>query len=303
MSMNILTLSWHMRPLVILFAVIAGIFYVRGWLWLRKQPPDSYALQALASPGLLSIFFASLLLLLISLVSPLDYLATQFFFLGVAQHLLLLTLIPCLFFIPNPLPFLWYGMPASWRAHLRQQRETHHHWPERLRRVTGKGPVLLAFVAAAWLWYDPTLHQTTLDHPWLRDLALLSLAAAGALYWWHITAATPRLHQPLPRLPHIAYTAIGALPIKISGLFFLFTEHTEYNYPTPALPWLTITPLESYHLGGAVTRMVGGVTFTYAAVWLLSQWLDIEEKKPWQPRAAWDTPEAMLAPGINRYEV
>ena len=297
MSDDLFTLPWHARPLVILFVLAAGIFYVRGWVSLRKLPAESHPLQALATPFLLTIFATSLTLITISLVSPLDYLATRFFFLGVAQHLLLLTLIPCLFFIPNPLPFIWYGLPFSWRRRCHQRRADFSRWATRLRRVTGKGPALLTFVACAWIWYDPIVHQAALAHAWLRDVALLTLAGGGALYWWHITAAAPRLHKPLPHIPHIVYTAIGALPIKIIGLFFLFTGHTQYNYPTPTSAWLVMTPLQSFHLGGAVIWMVGGVTYTYAAVWLLSQWLDAEEKKPWQPRAAWDTPEAMLAPG------
>ncbi len=300
MSDFVFALPWHFRPLVLLCVLAAGIFYVRGWRSLRQLPAETHPLQTLATPFLLSIYVASLALTAISLTSPLDYLATRFFFLGVAQHLLLLTLIPCLFFVPNPLPFIWYGLPLVWRQRLLSRQTDWEHWAARCRHVTGKGPVLLAFVACAWVWYDPTLHQATLTYPWLRDLSLLTLAGAGALYWWHITAAVPRLHDPLPHIPHIAYTAIGALPIKIIGLFFLFTEHTQYNYPTPAYAWLSLTPLESFHLGGAVTWMVGGVTYTYAAVWLLSQWLDIEDKKPWQPRAAWDTPEAMLAPGWEK---
>ncbi len=295
-----LLLPWHPRPLLILFVLAVAIAYVRGWRRVRRLPLERAPLRRLATGRLLALTLAGLALVLVALVSPLDYLGTQFFFLRMAQHLLLLNVVPALFFIPNPLPFIWFGLPFGWR---RRVAEHIAGRPRRLvwtRRLTGKGLVLILFTAATLVWYDPGLHQASRAWGPLHDVEVAVMVAAGALYWWHITAAVPRLHDPLPLWSQVAYTAAGALPIKLAGLFFLFAESPLYAYPTPDLGWLSLSPLRSFHLGGAVIWMLGGVAYSYAALWLMGLWLAGEDRKPWQPRAAWDTPEVMLAPGWEK---
>lgn len=293
-------LIWQFRPFWLIAIMVAGILYGRGWFFLRQTPAGFHLAQRWATKGMFLLYSSSLAVLAFALLPPFALLAHQFFFLRMGQHLLLINVVPCFFFVTNPLPFIWYGVPAQFRHRLEIWSQKHPTWLTLFTRLTPKGIVLLLFIALSILWFDPVIHQATLNNRWLQEIEFMTSLSAGILYWWHIIAAHPRLHAPLPTFPQIAYTAIGALPIKITGLIFLLASEPIYIYPTPQLSWLSITPLTSYHWGGAIIWMLGGLVYSYSAIWLLGGWLANEEQKPPSPRSLWDTPESMLAPGWDR---
>jgi hypothetical protein len=45
---------------------------------------------------------------------------------------------------------------------------------------------------------------------------------------------------------------------------------------------------------------VGGIVFTWTAVYLIRQWLALEDDKPYLPHTLWSSEDAMLAPGFGK---
>lgn len=119
--------SWGWRPEVILsrFSLWAGYFCLAGAgcallvaprktgvLWAAKWRPTFEIIGLLADAGF-------------AWMSPLDVLVQQLFFMHMIQHLLLITAVPVFLLLPNPMPFVLWGLPP--RARLaalawRQQR-------------------------------------------------------------------------------------------------------------------------------------------------------------------------------------
>lgn len=240
------------------------------------------------------LFGAGLALLLLALASPLHQLASQYFSLRVAQHLLLIAWIPALLMAANPLPQLLAGLPAGWRKRLGEKRP---FWAK-IRPLTNRGAIWILFISTFWLWYDPIIHQATLTHPTLRWLEIPAILFAALLYWWHITAAYPHWHPPLPPLARAAYTLIGAAPVKIVGLTLLLNPQTILIYPqTFRLSGLDIN---DYNLGSILIWVLGGIVFTATTTLLMRDWLKTEEEKPNLPIAAWSSEDVLSAPGLKK---
>src|SRR5438067_411573 len=84
-------LSWTFSPAVLAGVALLGGVYVRRWRAVRRSPTRG---PAEAPVWRLCCLLGSLLLVLAALVSPVDSLADQLFFMHMVQHVLLLDLAP-----------------------------------------------------------------------------------------------------------------------------------------------------------------------------------------------------------------
>lgn len=272
----------------------AVILYLRGY----QQPLPADAHTLMPRPWRMMTFVAAGVVLALALFSPLHAEATTYFHLHVLQRLLLVAVVPCLFFSGNPVPILFAGLPRRLQAALVQ---TPHRYPRIFHLITRlTTPLVLwfLFVATFWLWHDVQIDRLLLQSAWLHRVENVTLLGTAVGYWWHIMAAAPRWHAPMPPLWRVGYAALGATPVKLVGLVLLFSSTPVYHYPAEISFYnLQIT---DQSLGAAIEWAVGGMVFTWTAVLLMRSWLKQEDDKPALPESAWATKELMLAPGFEK---
>lgn len=276
--------DWTFRPAVIGLCAALIVLYRRG----RRKDDESTGSTK---------FYLSQLIILVALLSPINRWARHFFFFHVAQHLLLISLVPALFMGSNSLPTLFKGVPTSWQNHLTPILQ---RWRPTITKLTPKNVCWYFFVATVWLWYDPNLHALTLQSSLLYNLAIVMMMSGALLHWWHVMGAAPQLHARLPGFTHMGYAFLGAAPLKIPGLIFLFAYLPFYSYASGTFLGFDIDPLLSQRLGGIVVWSLGGVVYSTTAFSFLSDWLSVEADKPEQPRSVWDNKETFIAPHLDR---
>ena len=291
--------------LVALVIGLLSVLFGSGWLALRRLESTeqatyhhhpAYRTTKTVSPIL---FTTAMILLGVALLPPLGRWATQYFLFRVARHLLLNVMVPCLLLMSDPLPAFWHGLPNKQRQWFRKWATQHPNWGVRFRQINNRGMAIAGNIVCTLVWFDPTLHQAALTHRWVRLIEIGVLLAGGFFYWWQISRATPQYHQLLPAIPHILYTGVGALPLKLTGLFFMIAGTPLYNYPTPPPDSPFLTPLQSFHLGGGLIWLLGGVAYSYTSAYFLSNWFAIEEEKPQLPPTFWEDSDRMIAPGFD----
>lgn len=272
----------------------AVLLYGLGW---RRQPTAKP--PALLPPSWRRASFAAALLVLGSaLFTPVHELASRYFSVHVLQRLLLVAVVPSLFFSGNPLPILFAGLPAQLQKKLGQLPQAAPWVVHLFVRCMGPIPVWFLFVSTFWFWHDVQINRLLLQAAWVHRLENVTLLGTAVFYWWHIMAASPRLHPPIPSLWRVAYAALGAAPVKLVGLVLLFTTTAVYHYPAEISFYnLAIT---DQSVGAAIVWAVGGVVFTWTAVLLMRSWLKEEDDKPGLPESIWSSEEMMLAPGFGK---
>ena len=179
-----------MRLLAATGIFLVGVVYVRGWRQMARERLRRPSAAPVSTRPLWQ-FMAGLALLAVALISPLGYLATQYFSARIIQHMLVVASIPSLIMLSNPVAPLAYGLPARQRdALLAALRRPTDAASGRLRRAvhwaTSPGVTLLTFLCVCWFWYDPMIHGATLRYGWVHAIELLSLFGVGLLNWWHI---------------------------------------------------------------------------------------------------------------------
>ena len=285
-------LEWQYSTL---FLVITAVYlFMRGVKALAKNPTAPIKPTRRQK----TIFYIANLIILIVLASPFYTLATRLFSVHVAQHILLMALIPCLLTLSNPYPILKAGLPKQIKTYLAHPklRAFYKSQTENIKHLTSPGVAFILATVSFWIWYDPKIHQLTLQYAWVHRFETTLLFFVALFYWWHILGAEPHLHQRMPPIIRILYTMVGTWPIKIVGLILLFSSQSVYQYP-PSYQFSGLN-INDQGVGAILVWALGGFVFSTTATILARDWLHKEELKPIDPAPAWQTDKAMRAPGF-----
>ncbi len=287
-----LLFSWDMRPEVILLLGLLAVVYLRGWLRLRALPVAAAAQsqdqhRALAAGWRLATYWAGLLTLAVSLMSPIDVLGGQLFLMHMTQHLLLTMVAVPLLLIGNPFPVLMWGLPRKARRPVSAVLSERSPVRRPLAMVTSPGVVWLLYISALIGWHDPALYNLALRNPFVHDLQHLSFFITTMLLWWHILGAAPRLHRSLSAGQRIVYT-ISVVPVNmIIGVVIAFAPSPIYSHYLGVPRLLGLSVMEDQMIAGILMWIPGSEMFFWAALIVLTQIVNAEAKKPVQTNAPW----------------
>ncbi|MEM7333874.1 MAG: cytochrome c oxidase assembly protein [Chloroflexota bacterium] len=287
---GLFSFQYWQAPTFILVGTAVFLF-IKGRRYLAQT---GYQLERYRQPA----FFAGMGLVLLILGSPVHHLATQMFSVHVAQHILLMALIPCLINLSNPLPILWAALPGGLQTAVKQQffRPNLASLRAGLHQVTNPGSAFVLATVTFWIWYDPKIHQLTRQYRWVHSLETTLLLFVALLYWWHILGSSPQIHRRMPPVVRILYTVMGTWPIKVVGLILLFSSQNLYQYPD-AYQFSGLN-INDQGVGAILVWALGGVVFSSTATILARDWLHHEEMKPINPAPAWQNDYEMRAPGF-----
>lgn len=305
-------LSWDWKIEVIVVLALAGTLYSRGWWQLRQRSRGQarrYYRTArsrwrLAVTWRLVAYWVGLLAVALALLSPIDALGQQLFFMHMVQHLLLIMIAPPLLLIANPLPFILWGLPAAWRRKvgglfsLALHRES--GFRRGLRAATQPGIIWMVWVISLIGWHDPSLYNAALRYEWVHNVEHLSFFIASMLLWWHLTGAGPRVHKQFGLLGRIGLVLSVVPPNMLTGVVLAFAEQGYYSYYSAVPRLWGFDVLMDQQLGGVIMWVPGSMMYIVAALILIGRFLSEEDRKPQLPESAWASEKAVAAPGLKQ---
>ena len=272
---QLLSTGWHWEP-----GVVSGCALLAGLYLGLARPLTGRAL----------VFLAGLLVLLLSLVSPLALLAEVYLFSAhMLQHMLLVLVVP-------PLLLLGLPPPAARSALAR----TPLGRTERL--LAHPAPAWGLFNAGLWLWHLPALYDAALRQPGLHVVEHLIFLATATLFWWPVIAPAAGLVER-PRLaPWAALLYLGAALVAgtVLGILLTFAPpdlYPSYRQPDDRLGLVPLLrdgwglgPAADQQLGGLLMWIPGGLIYSLAMLVIFAHWFsqpdDLEDEPvPSRPAA------------------
>ena len=169
-----------------------------------------------------------------------------------------------------------------------------------LRTIITPATVWIFLVATLWVWHDGRLYSMTLENRFLHDLEHLSFFAAGMLFNWQTTGATPWLRHPMSYLRRAGYALTAAVPNMILGLGITFASEPLFPYYTTVPRIWGISVMTDQIYGGVLMLEEATMMFLAKALVLVAKHFQSEEAKAPLPQAVWATDEALAAPGFER---
>src|SRR6516164_8393110 len=254
--MSYLTGHWSFDPFLIVVAVLV-IWHEIGLARLaRRSRPERTRERRRRS----FLFYAGLAVLLLTVTSPIDYWADDYFFVHMLQHLLLMFAAPTLVVAGAPWQPLLDGLPgrtgqAVTRGTLRGR------WSRPLRAA---GAFLLRpwvsvglFNAVMIFWHVPALFdlgaRNQAAHIWLMHG---SFFAAGVLFWLQFIPSPPfRRRMPLASQA-AALLVTNVIMIGVAMTLSIFVSHSVYPV-YDHIPGVTLPPFADQQIGAAVLWVCG----------------------------------------------
>jgi cytochrome c oxidase assembly factor CtaG len=259
--------GWTWDPAVVVALVAAATAYTRGARQRRRRRAAARSSATVES----ALFAAGLIVLVVALLSPVDRIADDLFWVHMTQHLLVGLVAPLLVVCGRPVTVMSAALSRP------TQRELHRivsPYRRAIRFRRSSTPWSLAAVSghvlAFWVWHAPPFYDAAIGNDFLHALEHLTLFATGALFWWVIVAVRWRERSGAAVLYlFVAGFASGALAALLT-----LAPHSLYHvHATTTAAW-HLTPLEDQQLAGAVMWVPGGAVYAAAAVVLFVRWLD-----------------------------
>ena len=254
-----LSAAWETPPAVLFGAALAVVLFAQAFVRLRRRSP------AHAPRNRAVLFGAGLALLVLPLVSPLDWLGDEKLLSAhMLQHVLIGDAAIALLIVAVRGPLLFFLLPPAVLRPLASFRPL-----RALLSVLFVPLVSLALWAAAFLaWHVPAAYDYAAAHPVVHSLQHLSFVVAGVLAWTQLV--DPARHGRLRR-PQRVFFALGML-VLAQPIVYLLLFSTSPRYPRYVGAY-GISALTDQRLAGAVMMVEQLLALGICVAFLLRPYL------------------------------
>lgn len=265
---RLLLTAWDFDPSVIVgCALLLAVYFrrVRGASWQRKS---SYVL------GVLVLF--------LSIESPLDSLGDTYLFSAhMVQHLLMILIVP---------PLMLYGIPESEaRSWLRHPRVA------RAERIFGRASVAwILGIGTMTIWHLPVLYNFAIAHEPVHIFQHLTFLVTGTMFWWPIMSPLPE--RRLAPVASIFYLFAAVMENSLLGILITFMPvgyYTAYVHPADPLGALhlirdqwELSAISDQRLGGLFMWIPGCSVYFVAILMIVVSWWDDGDEQQMARHAA-----------------
>lgn len=271
--MSYLVQHWAFDPFVVVAGIVVALHEVGFARLARRSDPRRTRTRRHRA----LFFYAGVLVLLVTVASPIDYWSERYFFVHMFEHIILMFAAPVLVVVGAPWVPLMHMLPVRARRKVgRFFALSHRAAPLRAlwRLVTAKWTALFAIDAVMIFWHLPFAYdagfRTGMVHIWLMHG---SFFAAGVLFWLQIVPSRAFHRRPstvwragaIVSTNVVMFVLAMALSILSSGSWYSVYAH---------VPGVTMSPFADQQLGAAILWVCGDFWALPALIVVLRELVD-----------------------------
>ena len=261
-----LLFSWDVRFEILLPLTLLGAFQFIGWQRLRQRGAARFA-----NRWRLASYLTGLALLIVALLSPIDVLSEQLFFMHMIQHLLLVMIVPPLLWLAGPFATGLWALPRPLRLQIGGWFQQESGFRRVLRLTTQPGLSWLLFVGVLFGWHDSAAYSLAQGNGWIHDLEHLSFFGTAMLFWWRVVGAGPHIHGKNSLLSRIGYVLAVVPPNMLLGVAIALAESPIYPYYLSVPRLYGISVLDDQRMAGLIMWIPGSMMYIAAALVLIAR--------------------------------
>lgn len=259
--------------------ILAAFLYWRGRRLLGQEPrPGDPAI----GPWRAVSFYAGLALILFAIEGPINYLATDLFWMHMLEHCLVQMVSAPLILVGAPLLPWWRSLPRRWTEAVGPQAQAfgRHPLPSRVGSALRTPAVGLGALAVTfWTWHVPYVFDLALHNAFLHGFEFATLLLGGFLYWSQTVDSYP-LRRHLTTWPLAGYLVAGTAVMWVVALSLGFSGHPWYApyYDLTSRPG-GISALTDQQWGAGVAWVPAAIPAEIMLDIAVLQWLRDDERR------------------------
>ncbi|CAG4915363.1 cytochrome c oxidase assembly protein [Acidithrix sp. C25] len=269
---------WGFDPIFFILTGIPVVLYVIGYRRLEatiargsKRSPKRRRLNAL-------IFGSGIAILVLAVMSPVDYWSDTYFWVHMFQHVMLMVYAPALIVISAPWLVIYRGLPVKWRRSLGRTFLVSEQTS--ILRSIGNffmNPVFgfLFFNVDMYFWHFPALLDLAERNQVVHNFMHFFFVVSGMLLWIHLVDShpiRPRIYPEIKRIVPIFFTTVLSWILAMIMGFASVPFYSVYLH----IPGKTLSGMADQELGSAVLWVLCMEPFTYAAIYNIRKWMSRE---------------------------
>ena len=261
------SVEWDWQPWILASLALAALWYAAGAMRLHRRSDTARPIGA----GQIAAYAGGLATLFVALVSPLDSIADQLFWVHMTQHLLLLLAAAPLLVAGRPaLAFLWAFGPGG-------RKRVGRIWSGLGLRRGIEGmmhpvAVWLLFCGAFVTWHLPAPYQWALAKEGIHTLEHLSFLVTALMFWSLVIEPSGR--RRLDYGPTLVFIATAAILSGLPGALITLAQRPFYLMHAAGEAAWGLTPLEDQQLAGLVMWVPGGFVYVAAVGLVFLKWIE-----------------------------
>ena len=254
-------LHWNFALPVLLPIALYVALYAWRFTQARKEAGGRGAgwKQALA-------FGASVFVLLVAVVSPVDRLGEDYLFSAhMVQHILLGDLAPLLLLL------------SLSRVIMRPATRRFHSFEKKLGRFAHPTTFIIAWLSLIYFWHIPTMYNGALEHPLVHGLEHATFFTAGCLLWWPLIQPVPMRHR-LEGMQGLLYVFAAKASLGVLGLYLTWSRGVAFDYYNHVPRIWDLTPIADQNVGGAIMMVEQALVLLFVFFMLFMRMLTQSEE-------------------------
>ncbi len=263
--MNYLTANWG-HPWIAIAACVVLAVHERGLRRINRRSTVDHARRRREK---LWLSYAGIVVVTLSIVSPLQYWSMEYFWVHMIQHVTVMLAAPALYVAGAPAIPLLHALPVQLRRRLLRRaflQPTRH--PLRASGSWLLSPVVgvTAIIVVMVFWMIPRLFNVVMENPELHiNLMLSTFFLSGILFWVQFIPSHPfrPTMTPFAKIATLLLTNLIMTVIAMSLSFFASGPFYDLGNSMLRLPGMgsmiptTLNPLADQQIGAAILWVCG----------------------------------------------
>ena len=251
--------EWSPPPFLTLSMLLVAAIYTRGWAQIRKTRPAQFPTWRLLC------FLLGIATLWTSIASPLDGFADALLSAHMIEHLLLMSFVPPLLLLGQPVVPMLRGLPRPVTRKLlgplirRPVLRSFGHW------LTSPLVAFFAMNLTFLAWHIPTAYDFALEHEFWHDVEHLCFLGTSILFWWPLLRPWP-MRAPQLGWFMLPYLVIADIINTMLSAFLAFCDRPVYAYYLQQPNPFGIAPIMDQRAGAAAMWVIGSTVFLIPAM-------------------------------------
>lgn len=271
--MDYLIQRWAYDPYLLVVAVLVVLHELGLHRLARRSLPAHSAARRRRS----LLFYAGLALLLVTVVSPIEYWSYRYFYVHMVGHILVSFFVPILVVAGAPWVPLLHSVPVAARRRALRSLLLGRVAPAARaagRFVVSPWTAVLTFNAAMVLWHLPApfdLAQTNgAVHTWLMYGSLL---VTGVLFWMQIVPSHPFRVRTSVAWQMGAIIGTNVVMFVLAMSMSILTRESWYSVYAH-VPGVTLSPFADQQIGAAILWVCGDFWAVPALIYVVKRAID-----------------------------